>query len=353
MAFVMKYVTTAQHLETDPIFWTDQVEPMLEAGDQVTFPNLHTLVTSPSEYSMPPAFIAIQSTIGHASNHTLSVLRRLAIVEAGTPDADEYISIPFHFSSLTHLSISTSYLSLSFWIPLTSAMPCLQWAYIAFEYLADADVEQFMNPTKRTLPQLSELVIESGDGDNCLMGPLFKDLHLPALKNLFLSSVVDKWWDHRGIPDICTILQSAPALSNLTLRKYFYLSPVELNYSTGTLPGAGDVAPQPIWHCAPHLVNLQLELHIRRAHNEIELGKVWDIFAHSAFFSSNRWLDLDNAACPIKTITVIDHWLRTNRQLETRSIRTCAGNATNITFQVPSESYSYFADLWMTWRSGN
>ncbi|KAF8180599.1 hypothetical protein BJ912DRAFT_980888, partial [Pholiota molesta] len=345
-AFVLNYITTAQHLEVHPSFW-DRVWPVMMyiLGGHVTFANLHSLVT----HEQPPS-----DRLDHF-HHTYPILRRLAIVDVLTPFRD---TIPAQWSTLTHLSFTTYSISLDFWVQFTSAVPCLQWAYIYFNCYDQGRFDAYH--IKRTLPQLSTLFIASGGRDNCSISPLFMGLHLPALDNLFLSSVVADWWDHRGIPDVYTILQSAPALRNLTLRKRYHLSPAELDYSTGTLPAVGDVAP--IWSCAPHLVHLRLELLIAGDHSsQSEAAKELAIFARSAFFSNNRWLDLANPACPIKTITAVDHGsISLRHQPESdiahrkiASVRKCAGHASNIALHVISQPHTDFADSWKEWRSGN
>jgi hypothetical protein len=311
--------------------------------DHFTFPNLHTLVTY--EY-------LLDYRADHYFRHTFSALRRLAIVGKYTTIGDS--TIPAQWSALTHLSITVEFISHDFWVHLTSTAPCLQWMYIDFTNQGRFYVDKSTNPIERTLSQLSTLFIRSGDNttNNSLLSPLFVGLHLPALRNLFLASDIGEWWDHSGIIDIHVILQSAPTLRNLTLRKYSYLSPAEIDYA--------DQSGDPIWRCVPHLVHLQLELYIARdlgeseAHAEKELA----LFACSAFFSNNRWLDLDNPVCPIKTITIIDH-RRLSHQPETDtsrkppSIRKCVGNASNIALHVISQPFTDFADSWKEWRSGN
>ncbi|KAF8189042.1 hypothetical protein BJ912DRAFT_1143232 [Pholiota molesta] len=354
VALVMNYMSTAQHLEIEPLFWDLVPAVMYRIGEPVTlFPNLHTLVA----YECPP-----RSRTNHYFHHMFPALRRLAIVDKNQSLKDT--SIPAQWATLTHLSITTFIISLDFWVHLTSAVPRLQWAYVYFNHHTPSDPDKYANPIPRILPQLSTLFIRSSDnnGNDSLLSPLFVGLRLPALRNLFLASVIGQWWDHSGITDIHTILQSAPALQNLTLLKYNYLSRAEINYAKGTAAAVGGVGP--IWSCVPHLVHLQLELYIARdygdreseAHAEKELA----IFARSAFFSNNRWLDLDNPVCPIKTITVIDpglsspsHQPESDTHRKPPIIRKCVGNASNIALHVISQPFTDFADSWKEWRSGN
>jgi hypothetical protein len=332
MALVMDLGPTAQHLEIDPTIW-ERVQTRELSWTYDTFPNLHTLVMYPSGYP-----------IDHCFWHTFPLLRRLAIVEDDTFLNDT--TIPAQWSTLTHLSITTVYISPDFWVSLTSAVPCLQWAYIGFQDRFEED--KYINPIKRTLPQLSTLFIESGAHDDCSISPLFIGLHLPALNYLFLSSFVRAWWDHRGMADVAAVLQSAPALRNLTLRKCDYLSPTEIVYAMGSVLG-------PIWNCSPHLAHLQLELLIRRTRSESEVEQELDSFARGFFFSNrNRWLDLDNSACPIKTLTIASpsYLFDSNAQVKTSSIRN-VGNASNIALQVIAEPSTDFEHCWKEWRLGN
>jgi hypothetical protein len=353
-AFVMNYMTTAQHLEIDPLFWDRVPAVMYRNGEPVTFPNLHTLVT----YEHPP-----NDRPNHYFHHTFSVLRRLAIVDNNMSFRDT--TIPAQWSPLTHLSITTPIINFDFWVHLRSTAPCLQWVYIYFKYQTHFDADKFTNPITRTLPQLSTLFIESGSNNNCLISRLLIGLYLPALSNLSLSCDIREWWGHRGITDIHSVLKSAPALRNLTLRKSDSLSRTEIDYFTGTaVTPVGGVGP--IWSCVPHLVHLQLELSIVHPGNKSDAEKELDIFARGVFFSNNRWLDLDNPTCPIKTITVIDHGLMSplyqfecdaqfdsDLHRKTPSIRKCAGNASNIALHVISQPITNFAHSWKEWRLGD
>ncbi|KAF8180597.1 hypothetical protein BJ912DRAFT_980876 [Pholiota molesta] len=257
MDLVVSYISRAEHLEIESNFWT-QVRILSNSGHRITFPNLHTLVTCPPvDYDfdyIDQFFLPTQIAIGRVSEDTPSALRRLAIM-------DETISfsgttIPTQWSTLTHMSINNVCIPHDFWVSLTLAVPCLQWAYFCYDHQGTFDADKYNNPIERTLPQLSALFIASGDSS--LINTLFAGLHLPALKDLFLS-----WWNHRGITDINTVLRSAPALQNLTLRKHNHLFPNEIDYATGTHAAVDEVAP--IWHSSPHLAHLCLEL--RMAHS--------------------------------------------------------------------------------------
>jgi hypothetical protein len=344
-AFVLDYMRTAQHLEVNPLFWVRVASVYDEIADRIAFPNLHTLVVYKYLTRFCPA---------HYFHHTFSALRRLAIVANNT--ALEDTVIPMQWATLTHLSITTFILSLDFWLHLTSAVPHLRWAYIYFKYQSPFDAANHKHPITRTLPHLATLFIGSGDAyaHNTLFSPLFAGLHLPALTTLFLSSVTRDWWAHTGITDIHAVLPSAPALRNLTLRKYDYLSPAETDYAKGANAALGHVAP--LWNSAPHLAHLQLGLYITHDHHgsdsaagaEEERGS----FARGAFLSDNRWLDLAHPACPIRRITVIDHGASNPHHAKPTRVPGRAGRAANIDLHVISQPFTDFADAWKEWRSG-
>ncbi|KAF8180567.1 hypothetical protein BJ912DRAFT_980749 [Pholiota molesta] len=163
--------------------------------------------------------------------------------------------------------------------------------------------------------------------------------------------------------DIYTVLESAPAIRNLTLRKLDFLDHTEIDYAEGMDDDGGDIDIEPIWSLVPHLVHLRLELYITSDGSKIEVEQALDKFARQGFFSSdNRWLDLDNPACPIKMITVIDHGSKffstsysydLDRQLKASIIRKCTTNASNIPLHIISQPFNDFGKSWKEWSSGN
>ncbi|KAF8180574.1 hypothetical protein BJ912DRAFT_980767 [Pholiota molesta] len=336
MTSVMNYVTTAQYLEIGPISW-HEVKAMSGRGDNANYPNLHTLVTD--QWSAP---------INDYFHRTCSAIRRLAILDESMCLLHT-TSIPAQWSTLTHLSITTDHMPFDFWVTLTMTVPCLQWAYIAFQGLF---IDEYTT-MERTLPQLSTLFIECSGYEK--FSPLLKDLHLPALTSLFLASISTEWFDREGMTDIYTVLESAPAVRNLTLRKLDFLYHTEIDYADSDI--------EPIWSLVPHLVHLRLELYITTNGSKIEVEQALDKFARRGFFSSdNRWLDLYNSACPIEMITVIDHGsefftpshsYEPDRELKASIIRKCATNASNIPLHIISQPFNDFGKSWKEWSSGN
>jgi hypothetical protein len=62
--------------------------------------------------------------------------------------------------------------------------------------------------------------------------------------------------------------------------------------------------PAPIWRHAPHLAHLRLVAEDSDFERYAEKRR--DALVRNLFHRANRWLDLSNAACPIRSVTIVD-----------------------------------------------
>ncbi|KAF8188994.1 hypothetical protein BJ912DRAFT_967633 [Pholiota molesta] len=170
MAFLLKYITSAQYLQVDADIW-EHIHDRLMVGDQVTFPFLHTLETGRQDGN----FMVPKSPMGiHSFDFNLD----------DEYDSEGYIELP---AKDTHPRLSTLFLTGGGHSTDDTAIP-LTW--------------------------------------------LFRSLHLPALQMLTLLSWADSWEEPHTISDICTMLRSTPALTTLALHGEFFLSLYKTDYPT-------------------------------------------------------------------------------------------------------------------------
>jgi hypothetical protein len=104
---LLEYITSAQYLELDDFLW-GQVHIKIEAGYQVAFSNLHTLLVE-AEMAWAHPFFDIQSLV---PAQTQSKLRRLAICYAGCRKFGKcltiynaYITNPYNAHTITKCAV--------------------------------------------------------------------------------------------------------------------------------------------------------------------------------------------------------------------------------------------------------
>lgn len=160
MSFLVEYLMSAQYLDLAPFYWR-RFQDMIEAGKEFVFPNLHTLANSgwPDVY---PCYY-FQNSLPLQS---LTVLRRLYIIDATLPPRNILGLSSIHWSRLTHIYLCDAVITLHIWFSLIRAVPNLQWAYINIRVNDLSDFQEDASlPPECTLPQLSTLCISLRDGD--------------------------------------------------------------------------------------------------------------------------------------------------------------------------------------------
>jgi hypothetical protein len=333
LTFLLKYMSSAQYLQLPEMIW-ELVEEKLKDGYQFICPNLHTMATT-NQWAydtgswITDAFFRAQTLIGRLPNQPPSALRRLTIDKNDMPYA--FNVIPTLWSSLTHLSLNNVGIHLSFWFPLIRAIPDLQWAFIYFNEIVDID--EYLAPTEHVLPYLATLFVGMPWGDKLHFRPglLFAGLRLPALRTLSFSCLK---MDHEHIPEIHTVLQSAPALTTLTIKGCDALAK-----GGPEMPAAALGGVTPIWAHTPQLTDVQLALPKTMRRSHAETGALLDSFVHHAFFGANSLWAINDPRCPVRTITLIDMEsataLRFNEieNLTRGRIQKCGGGPSNVVFK--------------------
>ncbi|KAF8175330.1 hypothetical protein BJ912DRAFT_37152 [Pholiota molesta] len=118
------------------------------------------------------------------------------------------------------------------------------------------------------------------------------------------------WKDLRAIPELYSVLQSTPGITTLYLEGNFLSLCTQ---STPALLSALGDAVAPLWHHAPHLATLQIRLGVVDIGFEgiaTTIEEAVELFVCNLFLSDGGWLDLQNPACPIKSLMVNDGQIR-------------------------------------------
>ncbi|KAF8166685.1 hypothetical protein BJ912DRAFT_235012 [Pholiota molesta] len=289
---------------------TDIIEPRLDselALDQVEMISLIEYISSAKYLETNWLKFFVNFYVDQAvlvPNHRPSPLRHLYL----NGEIHLYIDtfgIPTHWSSLTHLALLVSEMSLGYWCSLIRTVPQLQLGHFQIDVFNDNDYNE---PTPCTLAQLSTLSISIDiTYDNSALefplGMLFAALHLPALHDLSLSSG-EAWYDHRALDHIYPVLDSAPAIATLTLGPSLLSLQNDEDYRKHTLPLIKDA--EPVWRRAPHLAHLRLVAMGTFGRFQRHAEGHRDVLVRNLFHRDSRWLDLNDAACPIRGVTIID-----------------------------------------------
>ncbi|KAF8187802.1 hypothetical protein BJ912DRAFT_969724, partial [Pholiota molesta] len=152
MPFLLEYISSAQYLELGLFFW-DLIQQTIQAGHQLVFPNLHTVLLERTYSSKDSqAFYRIQSDL---PAHAFPTLRRLSISEVAP--ANDF-AIPAHWSTLTHISLNSISISLDFWLSFIRAVPNIQWGSFAIATGALSGVPR-PSPPLCTLRELDTLSV--------------------------------------------------------------------------------------------------------------------------------------------------------------------------------------------------
>ncbi|KAF9479243.1 hypothetical protein BDN70DRAFT_879008 [Pholiota conissans] len=296
---VLKYLTSAQYLDAGYGFW-DEIRRRIDGGDQILFPNLHTL----RQESLYSNFAPDQELIGSmaAANNIIPPLRHLNL-RYGIEKAMIFpynFSFPVHWSTLTHISFFDIHVAPNFWPSFIRCVPNLQWAYI---FSGGSGHEEEINnrkPRKCTQVHLATLWFISY---NMEFSPssLFARLHLPALQELTLDFDSSSWSNRNdGITELRSILKATPNITTLGLTDNF------LNLKNPLYRPSESQSIQPLWKYIPHLVHLRLEVFIVYDRYSFEsMEELFDIFIDN-ITTDAKWLQLDNPGCPIRQVTFVD-----------------------------------------------
>ncbi|KAF9479228.1 hypothetical protein BDN70DRAFT_984452 [Pholiota conissans] len=296
---VLKFITSAQYLDAGYGFW-DEIQRRIDGGDQLLFPNLHTL----RQDNVESDFVPDQELVGSvaAANDVIPSLRHLSLQfgKKYTMLFPHNFSFPSHWSALTHISFFDIPVALSFWPSFIRCVPNLQWAYIFSDGLVHEegvdDIESF-ECTQVHLETLWLIFHHSGLSPSSL----FARLHLPTLKELTLDFHSSSWSDpDDGIIELYSILKSAPNITTLGLTDSF----LDLKHPGYYPPESHSI--HPFWDYTPHLVHLRLDVFISEYSGWKRMEKLFDLFIDNITVDA-KWLQLDNPGCPIQKVTFIDY----------------------------------------------
>ncbi|KAF9479978.1 hypothetical protein BDN70DRAFT_981521 [Pholiota conissans] len=291
MISLLDYITSAQELTLDEIFWR-RIQQAIDIGYIVNFPNLCTL-----SYNQVSEVFYVHCSIPEDST---PLLRHL-ILEADLPYA---FSVPPNWCTLTHILVSPWIcIPLNSWFSLIRGLPELQWADIAMQI---ADYESDLIPAMYTHSRLLVLSIsiwplnENNIQDEFSYGRLFFNLQLPVLNVLEVCATdYEAWTDERGMADISNVLKSTPAITRLLLGHHF-LSP---NSNVDTMIKIIQNATESIWTQASQLAHLQMTMDIKPDKRVLDGFLTAHLLIQSAFTRS-KWLDLKNPSCPLRIINL-------------------------------------------------
>lgn len=154
------------------------------------------------------------------------------------------------------------------------------------------------------------------------------------------------WYDEDIVAELYNVLKSTPAITTLVLTDDFSLLIHPL-----LEPIVSDCV-NPIWNYAKHLEELQLELLYPdpAVKSKAEVKEMMDFFVRNMLCSGGSWLDLQHPACPIQTITIVDHprswtvWEEGEAgNFTMSSIRKHADRPPKVVFQLSSDSARHIA----------
>jgi hypothetical protein len=300
MEFLIEYLASAQFLSLDAFYW-DPIHDRIKAGYPVTFPNLqHLAMNFGWREDKHHAFYHVQTLL---PAHSLSPLRRLSISDDMDALPDDFV-VPNHWSTLTHISLSKVRISLRFWFSFIRTVPNLQWGYFDLTILNS----NYPTPSPCTLSQLTTLHVAINRIKPALsfayqLRRLFNKLQMPGLRTLSLSALPGPSWAyHRGYANLYGVLSATPSLTTLALGGNFLA--LHTGDTAAVLSEIHDVAP--VWHRAPQLAHLQLDRPATDAMGKKEAKDTVDRFVRNVCGAGSGWLDLQNPACPIRSIAICD-----------------------------------------------
>ncbi|KAF9480400.1 hypothetical protein BDN70DRAFT_992742 [Pholiota conissans] len=322
--FVATYLNSAQYLRIDDSIYRENM-PWI----QPAFQNLHTLV-----FFYNP-IVALNLLSSHSPKSLRFVSLQRGIIQS-------IQSIPHNFSALTHLSLHNVRISIESWYTLLRAVPKLEWGYF---HIKEIYMYPTPTPTSITLSRLTSLTLSCNKASKIVA--LLKNLLIPVLHTLSLSSRSHSWQDERAIPRLTTILRRTPNITTLSLGETF-LSLHSLVYDPTIL------APEatPFWECTLHLAHLQLGLPFAHRNQIRGAEDRFSCFIRNVFRSDNTWLGLRHPSCPLHCVTIVDDQFDNIRDFATSETRRIAQAGLRVNVRIASESIERSAShKWMEWGS--
>ncbi|KAF9471453.1 hypothetical protein BDN70DRAFT_901339 [Pholiota conissans] len=332
--FLLDYLTSAQYLDIDVFFW-HRVGDIAKEGGRVAFPNLHTVIEDVAEVQSTDLIIPFLRVHNGAS--PLTSISRFHIDGVILPSDAIFADTSIHvhdWARLSHISMTNVCMSFLFWDSLVRSACNLENGFFHIIYLGGRFIA---SPGKSSLLQLATLTVIcelNMQGDEDIRYPLsylFNELHLPALCTLSLYSSVDTWKDYDSIDEVSSTIRAAPNLVTLNLQDCF------LSFEDYV---------EPLWRRASSLTHLRLE-NSNHYSTEYVMNSL-DIFICSISSHENGWLDLEDPACRIRTITFIVSQLQDVEEFATTRILELAEKLPGIRFELTSQSH--FEEMREQWR---
>lgn len=352
--FLFDYTSSAHYLDVGK-FYPYLIQEGARRGMRVITPKLHTLVSHAVRFA-GERDVDDEDEYFHLTLRPPSqippTLRHLSIGTVSRAMKDEDLA---NWSTLTHLSLNWFYLSLKRWYAILSALKDLQWGN--FDVVIS---DNTMNgpPPNISLPSLETLTISLNEDPDCSTYPftvLFRNLHLPALRTLSLSSWLDTWSDSSAATDISNVLKSAPGIIKLALgsgRRGFLCFDNESGIPTGI-----DHRVPPLMRAAPNLSHLHIELQCTNDHDTALLAKGFI----TKLFLSTRWLDLAHPENTIRTVTIVIRYISWDANSEFENIlkalliwninKHIKKKMNNVRFEIASEAEQGMFLSERTWRA--
>ncbi|KAF8171124.1 hypothetical protein BJ912DRAFT_996213 [Pholiota molesta] len=308
MKFVIEYLSSAQYLDVS-LFLRYLSKQDRDYGYNMECPHLHTLVVKFPTYGDDDDDDEDHSYASSHSNddsddeilppltltHIPPTLRRFSMLRGGGLPRDYNND----WSTLTHLSLKTIFLSSLNWSSLIRGVSRLQWGNFTILLLGIFPIA----PPPSTLPFLSTLSMDVDNIDDEFVDIpltiLFLNLKLPALETLSLcSNSRQAWSSPYAIKEVNAVLRSAPAISKLALGPKFLSSA----YTHTSIFEEVWKNESPLSVLAPRLNHLELDF---CCSDEDDNTKLSQYVAHwkELFFSTN-WLDFSNPTNTVRTMSI-------------------------------------------------
>ncbi|KAF8162002.1 hypothetical protein BJ912DRAFT_1006821 [Pholiota molesta] len=358
--FLLDYMSSAHYLDIGQ-FYAYLTQEGTRRGMRIISLKLHTLVShdvrfadegdidDEDEYPHPKLALPPPS-------QTPPTLRRLSLSTVTQMMEDKDL---VNWSTLTHLDLNCFYVSIDDWFTILSALKDLQWANL------DVSIDDnTMNgpPPNISLPSLATLtVFLNEDPNRSTYYPftvLFRNVHLPALRTLSLSSWLNTWSTSEAATEISNVLKSAPGVTKLALgsgkKGFLYFGD-----DSGIPTGIDHRGPPLMWD-APNLAHLHVELPVKNEHDAALLANNFI----TELFLSTCWLDLAHPDSTIQTVTIVikmecDVNAGFEKNLKAlllwnidQHIKTTSNN---VRFEIASEAEQgmFLSErVWRTWGSG-
>jgi hypothetical protein len=299
--FLFDYMSSAHYLDVGN-FYAYLIREGTRRGMRVITPKLHTLVSHAVQFA-DEGDIDDEDEYPHPElalpppSQTPPTLRRLSLCALTQMLEGKDLA---NWSTLTHLYLNCFYVCIESWFAILSALKDLQCGN--FDVVID---DNTMNgpPPNISLPSLATLtVFLNEDPNRSTYYPftiLFRNVHLPALRTLSLSSLLDTWRTSEAATDISNVLKSAPGVTKLALGSG-YKGFLCFGDNSG-IPTGIDYRGPPLMRDAPNLSHLHVELQCENEHDAALLATNFI----TELFLSTCWLDLAHPDNTIRTVTIV------------------------------------------------